>query len=963
MLDVPLVGREPEMSRVAAAFERAAGGDPVGILLSGEAGVGKSRLLREITSSLAGEPWRVLDGYALPGQGVPPYFAMARVFRRLSRLSRLPSLTQFAAEQFATAPAHATPLDATGGQLRLLEAMAAHLEESALEQPTLVVLDDMQWAGQGDWAAAAHVLRSARGPLMFVLAARDGGLWDASSPALESLLELNRQRLLVDVRLGQLPRQSVDALCRAKLGGSVSESLLDSVIARTDGNPFLVEELLAQYVRGGVIRASGGGFDFASDAAAAVELPATVQQGTGHLVESLGTEAREVIELAAVAGRQFSSELLGRCGFHEGRTANALRAALTAGLVREDAERAWLFRHDLIREAVIAGIALERRRLLHAKVATALGAAAGDGEGTYAGNAALAYHWHEAGENAQAARASLAASEAAGLAYAPDEALEMARLAHQSALRVGEGAGEDALLPSTLLRLSDAEMARGQYIEAERTVASLLQLADRQQDSSLQGQAWLRLGLVARRREEVSKAAEAFATAIRTLERIPGQGTNVARALVELASIAGLTLAEYSTADEYAGRALELARSLGAAGLEAEALIALANSRTRSEGPHAARPMLVEALARAEAANELSLATDTAAGLSNNYYWSGELRQSEHFARKRLDLAVRAHDIFGLRHGHSWLALVMSSQGEWAEAQALLAEAEPMLARLASPEPVGFIRVISAFIHYRLGDNERACDLIGEALTRLEPLGDGTLLWYGSLAALIYLAANRPGEALLEVRRQENRLAALPPSALPARSARAALALVYVQLGDISAAIDCAANLREFVGDFHWSPVRLTLAKVDAARGDRDGAVLLLQEAELQARRELQRPDLAQILLARAELLADGSQRRAALSEASALVRDLRMSREVAVAERLSLSDRGPSLPHGLTPREGDVIRLVGRGYTNRQIAAELVISERTVVNHIANIFAKVGVENRAGLAAFAVRAGLTSGE
>jgi tetratricopeptide (TPR) repeat protein len=258
----------------------------------------------------------------------------------------------------------------------------------------------------------------------------------------------------------------------------------------------------------------------------------------------------------------------------------------------------------------------------------------------------------------------------------------------------------------------------------------------------------------------------------------------MARTLVELAALAGLTLADYGSAEEYGSRALELARRLGDGRIEAEALIALAGSRARSEGPAAARPMLAEALTRTELAGNLRLATEVAAGLSNNHYWSGELRRAEEFGRKRLELANRAHDIFGLRHAHSWLALLACSRGEWDDALSLLAEAEPMLARLATPEPVGFIRVVSGFVRYRLGDAEQAYAEIAEAMRLLRPLGDGTMLWYESLAALIALAAARREEALAHIAAQEARLAVAPAGALPVRSARAALGLVYCELGD-----------------------------------------------------------------------------------------------------------------------------------------------------------------------------------
>lgn len=296
-------------------------------------------------------------------------------------------------------------------------------------------------------------------------------------------------------------------------------------------------------------------------------------------------------------------------------------------------------------------------------------------------------------------------------------------------------------------------------------------------------------------------------------------------------------------------------RSLGDGALEAEALVALANSRTRSEGPQAARPLLEEALARAEASSQAGLAAETAAALSNSHYWSGELRAAERFGRKRLQLATAAHDIFGLRHAHSWLALLATSRGAWEEARRLLTDAEPVLTRLASPEPMGFIHVARAFIEHRTGNDEAACAEITLALEMLEPLGGGTLLWYGGLAALIFAHAGRPEQARAQVELQEARLRDLSVSALPARSARAALGLAYVALGDQAGAARHAGILEPYLDDYHWTPVRRTLAGAAALAGATVEAIALLREAEVIARREGLMPDLGLVLLERGQLM------------------------------------------------------------------------------------------------------------
>jgi DNA-binding CsgD family transcriptional regulator len=748
----------------------------------------------------------------------------------------------------------------------------------------------------------------------------------------------------------------------ALLGGPVAPALAHAVASRSEGNPFYAEEVLLQLLRDDAIALRAGAWELEGEAGPGGVVPSTVRLATAQSLVALEPGGRALLELAAVAGRVFALGLLVAAGTGTAAAVEAsLADALAAGLLRREPGGAWAFRHDLVREAVLAELDPAARAELHRRVAIAL-ASSGEG-GQLERDEALAYHWLEAHDDRAAAAAAIAASRAATAAYAPEEALRLAELAHAAASRAEAGADTHALQFESLTRLGEARAAAGRLLEAAESFQALRALAGQARDRALEGRAWLHLGMVAHRREEPAQAAEAFARALRLLEAVPGEAAGVGRALVELASIAGLTTAEYSSAEEYANRAVALARRIDDSGLEAEALIALANSRARSEGPRAARPMLEEALARAEAAGQLQLAAETSAALSNNHYWAGELRRAGEFGRRRLDLATRAHDLFGLRHAHSWLALLAASGGAWETALALLAEAEPILARLASPEPVGFIRVVSAFVHHRLGDDGLACREIEDALARLAPLGDGTLLWYDGLAAVIYATAGQAAAARAAITRQEQRLAQMGDSALPARSALTALAQTCVLLGDREGAERCARRLAPFAEDFHWWPARRSLAAVAAFAGRRDEALADLARVEEQARREGLLPDLALALFERAGLLPAGERRAAALEEARALLGRLGMRRELAAAELLAAGGQLSRLPGGLSAREAEVLRLVAEGLTNREIAARLVLSERTVINHVSHIFQKIGVENRAAATAFALRNGLVQGE
>ena len=156
--------------------------------------------------------------------------------------------------------------------------------------------------------------------------------------------------------------------------------------------------------------------------------------------------------------------------------------------------------------------------------------------------------------------------------------------------------------------------------------------------------------------------------------------------------------------------------------------------------------------------------------------------------------------------------------------------------------------------------------------------------------------------------------------------------------------------------------MRRTIAADCAFRGDIAGALALLDEAEAHTRAEGLRPDLALVLLERGRLLAPGAARERALAEAQRHFDALEMRREGAAVRALRGGTAAPRPAGGLSAREAEVLRLVARGLSNRQIAAELVLSERTVINHVSHIFEKLEVSNRAGATAFAARHGYLDG-
>ncbi len=222
----PLIGREVQLAQVGGAIARVRAGEPSVALILGEAGAGKSRLLRAALAQAGNEDFLIAEGYGLPGQALPPYYAIGRALRRIA--AELPpeaperQLLMPLLEPVLSSAGLATPTSDPGaseGRLRLLEAMAALAEAGARQRPLLIVMDDMQWAGRGDWDAVVHMVRVATGPLGVIIAARDTGQENADAPAAGATVELNRLRRLIEVRLGLLsPTDSLSGKRREHRG-------------------------------------------------------------------------------------------------------------------------------------------------------------------------------------------------------------------------------------------------------------------------------------------------------------------------------------------------------------------------------------------------------------------------------------------------------------------------------------------------------------------------------------------------------------------------------------------------------------------------------------------------------------------------------------------------------------------------------------------------------------------------
>jgi DNA-binding CsgD family transcriptional regulator/tetratricopeptide (TPR) repeat protein len=964
------IGRRGELRALRAALSRAADGDPAVVLVGGEAGIGKTRLVSELTAACAADGTRVLTGGCVPvGEGSLPYAPVVEVLRALvaelgpDTVRELvgPSWPELARLAPGLGRPQADP-DGHGAQSRLFELLLGLLGRLTEQQPILLVVEDLHWADRSTRELLAFLVRNLRRErLVLVATYRDD---EPGQQRLRAYLaELDRgpvERL----ELPRLDRAQTTAQLAGILGAAPDTDLADSVFARSQGNPFFTEELLA------VVRAG-------SD-----ELPATPRDLLRGRVDALAEPARRVLAVVAVAGRQVPHRLLAAvAGLDDEALTEGLRAAVAAQLlVRTAGGDGYDVRHALLREVVDADLLPGESARLHARLAQALTDHPGLADGSPAVAAAeLAAHWDGAGEPARALPARVQAGLAADRAHAFPEAGRH----YERALELWEEVPDpdrDAGLDRVEL-LTRAGAAAGATAQVERATVRLtmaLGQVDPAADPVRSALLHMRLGEQRWHGDDEPGCLAALEEAVRLLPTEPSAD----RARVLTYQAQWLMMAgRCHEAEGRAAEGLAIARAVGARAEEGHALDIL-GSCAFDAGQLEAACRIAEEVGNAEGIVRGYL------NLSSTLWAIGRLRDAHGTARRGLAFArelglestlgsiLTAHVARGLYElGHweeagsvlaealardTWAAVPLHGIGGllelgWGD----LAAARRHLDLAGRPEPSGSAGnfVASALIELavqerRYGDARAALDQALKAVERLDPEFSG-----------IYALGLQVEAGLAEVARAARSAADIEEARRRAKALLEALrAMTRPGAADGIAwvAWDAAQGAAE------WSRLE---GRSDPARWRE--AAEQWERLELPYRAAYARFRQAEALLAagapRAEVepVLRAAHRATVALGAGPLRREIEL---LARRGRLRLEDPAATAApapatqlaaFGLTRRETEVLELVAAGHTNRQIGQELFITPKTAGLHVSRILAKLGVAGRGQAAAVAHRLGL----
>ena len=916
----PMAGRTHETAALLRQLDLASEGATRVIMLAGEPGIGKTRLLEWLESRATRSGAAVLQGGGFQAEGMPPYLPIIEAFGRYIReadaerlrqaLDRIDGILGTILPDIAGRLgdlSNAYDLPPEQARLRLFEAAGTFLSAIARSQPVVLLLDDLQWCDSSTLELLCYVTRTHnRSPLLLVGAYRDDEV--ADKPELQrALAELTRQRVMTQIHVGPLSAGEIDALVSAWLGGPVASNVSRLLHRQCEGNPFFAEEIVQEWLESSALAREGR--TWTAGSSAMQRFPASVVAAIDQRLERLPTETVETLRVASVVGRTFQISLLAAvCNEGADAIEGRLIPAERVRLVETIDGAAYQFRHDLVRECLYLEVSPGRRRRVHGAIGAAL-------EGREESDLAdLAFHFGRSDDRERAVMYAWRAGDEALRHSAVTEALAEYEIA------------VDAIDPADhrrgvlLLNHGDAALLAGREDVAARSyeVAQSLLAAS---DPGGAAQAAHGLGVTRLRQDRILEAHVALEAALHNLG--DGQDREAVRVLVDLATVLTVNLGRLDEGTARGHEAMELASRLGDDRLAAAAGRAVGNLQVRANRVAEGTRLLYEALVLAQACDDQAEIAECCGCLANATYWSADLDGSRDYTMMREEAARRCQQPFEMRHIYSWLAFLAATQGDWDRAQRLLETARPAVERLSSGEPLGFWHQIEGFLAWERGNYALAGRAYDSAVAIFREHSPDEVIWYLGPAGLAQLATGRRDRAEATLDELDRLIDARTDQSLSTAPALTCGLLLAVRMGDLDRAARHDRRLRAFGGQLHWFLVDRSLAAFEIARGDVPAANKVLDRAEAIAAR-------------------------AGMGSVLAAIRDER--------ERGGLKQVRPA---GLSRREVDVLRLVAAGMSNREIAHQLNLSDSTVAKHLTSIFTKTDTTNRAAATAFAIRHGL----
>jgi DNA-binding CsgD family transcriptional regulator len=969
------VGREDDLAALQGAFDRARGGDPAMVLVTGEAGIGKTRLVRQLFD-VVDDSTIIATGSCVPmDDGGLPYAPVVGILRSLVRQldpeaaagptealeALLPRLGATAEEPPPSDPnARRGGLADTLAKLRLFDSITSCLTEVAAREPLIVLLEDLHWADSTSAELLHFLTRNLVAAGVLIIGTCRTDELSGDHPLRGRLSEISRHEMVSHVDLEGLGREQTARLIEGIIGRPPEWALVDGVWSRSQGNPFFVEELTATRHSQAL---SDGLLDVVRSS-----------------VERLEPEAQQVLRIVAACGAGTDHRLVAQVSSLDAGDVDQVLGEVVDRhiLVVDPEESTYAFRHALLREAVYASMLPNERERLHRRLAVAL---TDDVtlEPTEPGrrSSELAQHWWAAREWGEAYEASVKSARAASLVRALPEAYDHLARALEAVERMP---AEEA--PDRIPLLEEAaELAGlcGESVPAVQLASELVDLIDPEVDPLHAARALTMLGRNTWGTGDAAAVLDAFE---RARDLLPSDPPTHELAMI-LAEVGGILMvtSRLVEGEQRCRESIEVARAIGARQVEGKALNTLGCCRSLLGFTEEGVGQLRESLA---IAHELQNADD----LNRAYGNLGGCLLDGDYLEEAAALVYESVEVaegiwgMGLEMAVSNSAEALIRLGRYDQAAGLLSnlgdralgccESGPPMQRMA--------------LDLRRGDFDAADRHLVELEEMTASFSDvqvrGT---FHRLSAELAADRGRPEEADAEIEQAlalaattDDHLFSLQMCAVGARALadqfvygradgrpvdRAKLQLRAEGLADEAARLVTACAERGGAVTAHVRGLAMTAVAERSRMGEPDPAPWA--EAAAQWEQSGERYDRAYSLWRQAEAHLAGRSDRAAATECLRPAAEI--SREIgarhlvdeieALARRARIAlfdaevaeDRSAMVASdlGLTPREVEVLALVAVGSTDREIADQLFISKKTASVHVSNLLRKLGVSNR----------------
>jgi predicted ATPase/DNA-binding NarL/FixJ family response regulator len=982
-----LIGRADELAELMAAFDEAAGGAASLAFLAGESGVGKSRLLHTFLDRAHERGGCAIGGECVElGRDELPYAPLVAALRGLLRerdpvLDGLSPATREGLAQLVPELDPDVVVDHDDDRHRPFEALLNLLEALAEETPMVLWLDDAHWADHATRAFLAFLAASLPDEcrLMTVIAYRSDQL-HRRHPMRPLLAELGRGRRVRRLELDPFDRGEVATQLSDIIGAAPDSAVVDTFFERGEGNPLFTEELLA---------AGGDGRG---------RLPSTLRDALLLRIERLPETARGQLRVLAVAGRLKHDHFVAVCRFDEDVLAAGLREAVEAQVITVGRDDRYGFRHALLREVIYDDLLPGERAELHLKLARTLEATLGEDDHLAIRAAAVAHHFNASGDQPQALRTAVAAARSVERGGAPGAAAALFDRGLALWPRVAEPETLAGVEHTTLLTL--AARAHGLDNDEPHAITLFEQALGEIDETAEPHRIAGLLAEIASARWAMGKAESAREDLERALALLPESEPTPERAqILEQKARFLLLQGRFAESRDAADEALRAAEAAGVEDTEALVLNRLGLCLFLLGEEERGDPVMRESLELARRSGS----NDQLAAAFVNY------ADALHMAGRGEEAAALAaqgeREVTSGDRSAVWIACAHSEilfyLGRWDEAEAVLParnggqgtatlanlllrraslmlgrgdtdgarkaveHARTFLADSVEPQYIAPAGALTVELELRSGNIEAARAVAEKAIDQIEFCSDDA-----ARMALISAAATSVEAEAAERARDLGDTTELEASIRRAELMAARTEAAAEATGRL---LECAyqrsaeAHLARARRDDD-APARATAAAEgwDALPRPYQAALARLQQAEAHAAKGEREPAGAAAVLALSAAEEIGSEWLAAA--VAGLIARARLPTGAAATNGAGRGGDQPGGnaskadddPFGLTPRERQVLAALAEGATNREIAADLFMAEKTASVHVSRILAKLGVRSRTEAAAVAYRLALT---